>query len=510
MDLFRRIYTGYCWQFTCILLLTCISSCTILLVKNKPKGLPYLTKNTFEVTGSKFTSLEREALTERLTNQLDDSAKIRTKSPVFFIEKLKNPPVFDTAYAAISANNMKASMYHLGYYNAVATYKADTTKKNNRVTVHYTVMVGNPTRIDTLSYRLVKPDLQALALKYSKESILVEGNPITKAAVLGEISRQVDTFRNNGYYKFSAAELRMRGDTTIEALTNVSDDPFEQLQILAEAQQQRDSPSIKLGLVLNKPEDTTKLNQYRINKIYLLQDYIPGDLLSDTLNITQRATRNFILRYHKPIFRTGFLARNITLRPGQVYSQREYNQTLSNLSKTGMWQTTNIQVRELADSSKVDLIAELVPVKKFGFEAGIEASYSATSNTSSALGGNLIGFSGNMSLLNRNIGREGIRMTHRLRAGIELNNNSRGTTAGLINSNEISYSNIVTIPRNISFWPGRNRQRNKPGESFINTSFSLNNRLNLFNLQSVNLNLGKIWPDKKNTSIRNTSYVLKP
>ena len=511
MHLYRRIYNKNPWQFTCILLLICISSCKpILLVRNEPKGLPYLTKNTFEVKGGKFTSLEREALTERLTNQLDDSAKIRTKSPVFFIEKLKNPPVFDTGYAAISANNMKASMYHLGYYSAIASYKADTTKKNNRVSVHYTVMVGNPTRIDTLSYRLVKPDLQALAMKYKSESILVQGNPITKAAVLGEISRQVDTFRNNGYYKFSAAELRMRGDTTIEALTNVSDDPFEQLRILAEAQQQRDSPFIKLGLVLNKPEDTTKLNQYRINKIYLLQDYIPGDLLSDTLNITQRATRNFIFRYHKPIFRTGFLARNITLRPGQVYSQREYNQTLSNLAKTGMWQTTNIQVKELADSGKVDLIAELVPVKKFGFESGIEASYSATSNTSSALGGNLIGFSGNMSLLNRNIGREAIRMTHRLRAGIELNNNSRGTTAGLINSNEISYSNIVTIPRNISFWPGRNRQRNKPGESFINTSFSLNNRLNLFNLQSVNLNLGKIWPDKKNTAIRNTSYVFKP
>ena len=197
----------------------------------------------------------------------------------------------------------------------------------------------------------------------------VKDNPITKAAVLGEISRQVDTFRNNGYYKFTAAELRMRGDTSIEALTNLSDDPFEQLRILAEAQQKRDSPSIKLAMLLNKPEDTTKLNQYRVNQIYVLQDYSQGDNLNDTVKITQRTTRNFILRYHKPIFRTGFLSRNITLRPNQIYSQAEYNKTLSNLAKTGVWQSSNIQVRELKDSSKVDLIVELIPVKKFGFES---------------------------------------------------------------------------------------------------------------------------------------------
>lgn len=510
MHLFPRITSIKLWQYTCILFLILMISCKpILIVRKAPKGQPYLTKNSFEVKGGKFSKLERSALEERLSNQLDDSSTIRTKSPFFFLEKLKKPPVYDTTYSAISALNMKASMYHLGYYNSTVTYKTDTSK-NHRVSVHYTITVGNPTLIDTFGYRLYKPDLQELALKYNHQSIIQKGNPITKAAVLGEISRQVDTFRNNGYYKFTAAELRMRGDTSIEALTNVSDDPFEQLRLLAEAQQKRDSPSIKLGMRLTKPEDTTKLNQYHINKIYILQDYQPGDALHDTINITQKTHRNFILRYHKPIFKPRFLARNFTLQPGQVYNQREYNKTLSNLAKTGMWQTTNILVKELPDSSQVNLVAELIPVKKFGFETSIEASYSATSNTNNALAGNLIGLSANLSLVNRNIGREAIRMTHRLRAGIELNNNSRGTNTGLINSNELSYSNIVVIPKNIPFLPGKRRNKNKPGETFINTNFSLNNRLNLFNLQSVNLNFGKTWPGKNNNDIKSRSFTFKP
>jgi hypothetical protein len=490
------------------LFIVCLLFCSCNITRKAPRNKPYLSNNSYEVKGGNFSSLERSALIDRLANQLDDSSKLKTTDIIFLIHVLKRPPAYDTGYSALSARNMKASMFHLGYYNSKVSYRSDTTGK--KVSVHYTVEVGNPTKIDTFSYRLSKPDLQELALKYRNEVILKKNNPVTKAGVLGEISRQVDTFRNNGYYKFTAAELRMRGDSTIEALTNVSEDPFEQLQILAEAQQKRDSPSVKLALVLNKPEDSTKLNQYRINNIYVLQDYSPGDNINDTNNITQRSTRNFILRYHKPIFRTGFLSRNIILRPGQVYNEREFNKSLSNLSKTGVWQTVNIQVKELPDSSKVDLIAELVPAKKFGFEAALETSYSATSNTNNALSGNLFGISGNLSLVNRNIGREAIRMTHRLRAGIELNNNSRGTNTGLINSNEFSYSNSVVIPRNIAFWPGKSRLRNRPGESFVNTSFSFNKRLDLFNLQTVNISLGKTIPGKNNNQIKSTNWIYKP
>ncbi len=493
-------------------LLLCIVLCSCNITRKAPKGKPYLSKNSYEIVGGNFTKLERSALEDRLAAQLDDSSKLVTSSMFFVVNILKRPPAYDTGYSALSAANMRASMYHLGYYNSSVAYRADTS--NRKVSVHYTVNVGNPTLIDTFSYRLAKPDLQDLSLKYFDQSIVKKNNPITKAAVLGEISRQVDSFRNNGYYKFTAAELRMRGDTTIEALTNVSDDPFEQLRILAEAQAKRDSPTIKLAMVLNQPQDSTKLDKYFINKVYVLQDFVPGDDINDTTSITQRATRNFVLRYHKPIFRTSFLSRNITLRPGQAYSQNEHNKTLSNLAKASVWQTTNIQVRELPDTSKVDIIIELAPTKKYGFEAALEASYSATSNSNNALGGSLFGVSVETSLLDRNIGREGIRMTHRLRAGVELNNNSRGTNTGLINSNELSYSNTVTIPRNLNFTPRflqkDVQRRNKPGESFINSSVALNNRLNLFNLQTFNLSFGKKLPGRKTSLIKTTNWIFKP
>lgn len=513
---------------TSILLLSVILySCNI--TRKAPKDKPYLYKNSYEVNGGNFSKIERDALLERLANQIDDSSKLRFSSPIFFINILKRPPVYDTGYSNLSAANMKASMYHLGYYNSTVTYKADTIRKGKqqKVKVHYTVTAGNPLLIDTFTYRLSDTTLQAITMQYKEQSVVVPNNPITKAAVLGEIARLVDTFRNNGYYKITSSELRMIGDTSIEALTNISDDPFEQLELLRIAQEKRDSPEIKLALIINKPEDTTRLSQYRINKVFILQDFRPNDILTDTSNITQRATRNFVLRYHEPLFRTGFLSRNITLRPGELYRQRDFNQTLNNLSKTGVWQSTNLLVREVKDSNLVDIIAELSPEKKFGFEASIEASYSASSNTNNALAGNLIGFSGNLALVNRNIGREAIRMTHRLRAGIELNNSSRSAQTSLINSNEFGYSNNIVFPRDIfnnvfdkfaDFITNkkidsqviRGRIQYKPGESFINSSVSINNRLGLFNLQTIGINAGVTFPGKKNTAINITTWTVKP
>ena len=513
--------------FTRTLLLLCLffSSCNI--TRKAPKGKPYLAKNTIEVKGGDFTKLERSAVVDRLFNQLDDSSQLRVSTSFLVFNTLKRPPAYDTMYSNLSAANMKASMYHIGYYNSTITYKADTSGR--KVRVHYTVQAGNPTRIDTFGYRLIRPDLQELALRSFDKTILVKGNPVTKAGVVGEIGRMVDTFRNNGYYKFTASELKMRGDTTIAALTTISDDPFEQLQLLAEAQQKKDSPEIKLAMVLDQPDDSSRFNQYRVRKIFILQDYYPGDNFNDTVNITQRATRSFVLRYHKPnpMFRTGFLARNITLRPGQVFSQNEYNKTLTNLTKANVWQSVNIQTREIADSNQVDLIMELVPEKKFAFEASVEASYSSTTNTANALAGNLIGFSGNLALTNKNLmlgrkrlGGEAIRMTHRLRAGVELNNNSRAAGISLINSNELSYSNNVVIPRRLSLNPFPktrlnsqgirvSNERIRPGETFINTTFALNNRLNLFNMQSVNLAIGVAGKNEKKF-LKNWNYVFKP
>lgn len=472
-----------------------ISLASCYFVRKAPKGKPYLYENNMEIISNHLSNAEKNALKSRLLGQLDDSSVLKKKDKYLILHYKVKPPVYDSMSSILSAANMKASMSHIGYYNAKVEFKA--TRKNkqhpNRVYVTYTVYPGNPTTIDTVRYSLKKPGLQKIALDSKKETYLKKNDIITKSNVLMEVSRLVDSFRNNGYYKFTAAEIRVRGDTTIEALTTITDDPAEQLRLLTEAQQKRDSPQIKLALVLIPPSDSSKLKQFYVNRIFLLTDHQQNDNFYDTVTIHERRTRsgNFIERYHQRLFRTGFLTRMLALKPGDLFRQDAYYKTLSNFSKVGVWQSVNVELIEVpGDSSKVDLVIELIPYKKFGFQAAIEASYSASTSSSNIVSGNLFGITGNLSLLNRNLAKEGIRMTNNIRAGIELNNGTRGSKSQLINSNEVGFSNAIAVPR--LMFPGianfflKKYKKQSAGETFINTDISYTNRLNLFNLQSAN------------------------
>ncbi len=497
------------------------SSCTIPRKYQKDK--PFIAKNNIEVKGGNFTKDERAILKQRLNAQLDDSSKVNIIDKYFIRHIIMNPPAYDSSSAEKSTRNMETSMLHLGYYKAKADFHADTfnVKDQQRVHVKYTVQVNKPTLIDTVSYYLQKYDLQQLAMQNRDKSLLKKGTPVTKVAVLGELNRLVELYRNNGYYKFTSEELRMRGDTTVEELTTITGDLFEQLRLLSAAQLARDSPTIKLAVVLNPPADSSKLKKYYINNIYIFPDYQAGDNINDTTLTTVLARKkncdtcrvNFIVKFHKKLFMTTFLGRNMYISKGELYNQENFYKSLNSFSKAGVWQNTNIQVVEIKDKdslNKIDLIVQLVPGKQYGFEASLEASYSASSNINSitaANAGNLLGLSGNVSVLNRNLGKEGIKMTNSLHAGIELNlrpdSNNR---KNIINSNEISYANSIIFPRFIFPFVKLNRdKRFSSKESFINTKVSYINRIDLFELQSFNFAVGYDWNSKNNRQ-----WVFKP
>lgn len=466
-------------------------------VRNYQKNKPFVFKNTIEINGGNFNKDERSSLKQRMYSQLDDSMKVIVKDVFFIRHVIKDPPppAYDSAYAGISAGNMKNTLLHLGYYGAKASFEADTivVGDQRRVTVHYKVDAGNPTLIDTFSYRLKYPELQQLATSTKKETVLEKGTPITRDAVLTEITRLVELYRNNGYYKFSSEDIRMRGDTTIAALTSISDDPFETIRLLAEANEKRNKPSIKLALVLNPLADSQRIRKYYINNIVIYPDYSSNDLINQR-PFKETTDSNLLIRYHRNIIKNKFLSKNIFFKKGDLYKQDDYTKTIYNFSRTGVWQNVDIQVQEAKDSSNLlDMTIRLVPARKYGFEANIEASYSANSNSNSAVianYGNLLGFSGNVSLQNRNLAKQAIKMTHALRAGVELNLNANPGSDQFINSNELSYTNTVSMPKLLFPFKWVDEKKLASDQTFFSANVSNTNRIGLFKLFSAGFGMG--------------------
>lgn len=459
------------------------SSCTV--VRNYQKDKPFIFKNNITLNVNKITKDERSSIKSRLSNQLDDSSKVKTKDVAFLLHYIDNPPVLDTAAIIRSLDNMLASLINVGFYHAKGNfnYKIEKVKKKKqlRVITDFNIIAGKRTLIDTLAYLLYKPELQQLAVANKNESPLKPGSPIRKSAVLDEEYRLTDIFRNHGYYKFTTDELRPTGDTSIEALTRVSNDPFEAISILAEANEKRNNPTIRLGLILNNNSDSAKFRKYYINNIIIMPDHKQGDIYSDS-SLNKKIFKDYTLLFHKNIFSEKLFPHRVLTKKGQVYNQEAYLNTLNNLYKLGVWENPTIDFIERKDSL-LDVVVKLLPAKKYGFEGSVELSYSANSNSnniSATNSGNLFGVSGNISLLNRNLKNSAIKMTNSVRAGVELNTSKKNTNGSIFNSTILTYSNNILIPNNKKLYK----------QAFINTNISQINRIDFFNQQIFNNTFG--------------------
>ena len=470
-------------------------------VRKYQKNKPFIFKNSITLTAPDLKKDDKAAIKSKLNTQLDDSAKVKIKDVAFIFHSIIKPPVFDTNAIIQSANNMKTAMGNLGYYNPMVTYTFDTVvhKKQERIISNYNVIAGNRTLVDTLAYLFTNPELESLAISTKKESLLQKNKPITKNAVQFETGRLVDLYRNHGYYKFTGDEIRITGDTSIEALTSVAEDPFEQLRLLEEANEKRDKPTIRLGVQLNNLADSGKLQKYYVNNIYVLPDYMPGEQYTDS-SLHEHVSRNYVTRYHRKLYKFYIPGTYLYMKKGDVFSQADYLKTINGFYKLGAWESPTVDIVEKKDTNLLDLVIKLNPIKKYAFEGSGELSYSANTTTTiaAANSGNLMGVAVNLSLANRNLWKQAARMTNAIRIGTEFNTAYQNSNGTFINSTEIGYTNNIVFPRFI--FPFRNSNRTKyiTKQSFINTTVSLIKRIDFFDQQIFNIGYGYNFTKKQN------------
>ena len=469
-----------------------------VIVQKYQKNVPFVFKNNIKLQAENISKDEKTLLKSKLNTQLTDSARVNVKDKFFIFHYYVHPPVFDTNAVASSASNMHALLINSGFYSPSINYSFDTVTKNTnqkRVTINYDVKAGRRTMIDTVAYLFTNRKLEDLAVSTKAQSQLKPNTPVSRAGIVDETNRLVNLFKNNGYYKFTSDEIRATGDTSIAALTSVSEDPFEQLRLLAEAQEKRNKPTIRLGFQLNNLPDSSNLQKYYINQIYVLPDYLTGDLFTDSA-FHKKTFKNYIAEYHRKLFKFPLIDRNLSIKKDSVFRQDDYFKTINDLYKLGVWESPTIDIIEQKDTNLLNLVVKLVPLKRYGFEGNIEISYSANNATSSITtsgSGNLLGLSANLVVTDRNLAKSAIRMTNGFKAGVEFNTSHRNSNGTFINSNELSYSNTLLFPKFIFPFSLYNNKNIITTQSFINTNISLINRIDFFNQQVFNTSYGFNW-----------------
>ncbi len=458
------------------------ASCGVV-PKNYPKSQPFVFKYNVEVEGNDNPQQKNE-LSSRLGNQLDDSIRVRTARKLIYkgINRpvLNKPPLYDSNNADKSILYMRGLLRSLGYFKDTITYKTtiDTVENDQyRTTVNFYVKPGKVVRIDSFRYNIKQSALQDLALANQKESLLKKGEPFAKSVISQDLDRLVNLFRDNGYMRFGREELIGLWDTLDVSLLKPTFDPFEEIENLQRIKDQRENPKANLEIRLKPGYDSSKLKKYFIGNVTIYPDisldtasYIRKEKVIDSVKII----------YYQNIFKPKIFPQNIFLHHGDLYDQRNYFKTINRFNSLGAWRLVNIEQTPRLNYDTADMIIRLTPARKYSFTLNLEGS-----RNSSAISGNLFGIAVNLGLQNRNFGRAANQATTNIRFGVETGRDTI-TDVKFIQTRQLSIGHTIYFPRPILLFNKKIPASIKNNfRTVLSVNAALTERRNLYNLRTI-------------------------
>ncbi len=494
------------------------------------KGKPFVYKTTIKVKGN-IKGDEKQELQLRLQNQIDDSLQTKTvtafdwpwKRVYIIYKKLPNPPVFDSANVGRSKVFMHSLLSSNGYNSPEITdtviYKTTNKGKikngrnleEQRVYIDFIVKPGKQLVFDSVGFALTTPEFQKIALNSRNHSLIKIGKPYSKQILTNEVNRLVDSFRNNGYYRFSKEDLYVEHDTVFSALIDPSLDPIEQAELLEKLKQKKENPTVTVVMRQRPVRDSSHLIKYHIGDVTVYPDLIVGvDTLASHSDTTVINRIKFISQTNK--FKLSFLENNIYLHPGGLYKQQNYYHTSNRLSQFPAWEYNNIEFgKSVLGDTLLDAIVRMYPAKKQKVSISLETSYNTNDIVTTS---NLFGTSLILGLQNRNAFRQSILTNTNLSGGVEIGSHFIQTVLA-------SLSHTIAIPRIIQVLPFLNfpanlEQKGFQTQTLINVNASHTRRIDFFTLVSVNGSFGYQWSksflrSKNDKSFTVTkSYLWKP
>ena len=473
------------------MILSLFSACNVTVPRHYPANKPFVYEYKIKVEAD-LSNKEKNELESGLTNQLDDSIRVRTARKLFYhgfnTPVLDHPPVYESGNADKSVIFMRALLNAHGYFKDTITY--DTTmryeKDQQRTTVNFTVKPGKVVQLDSISYTINHPELQSLTDGSMKKTYLHRNRAFARDTISFELDRLVDLYRNNGYMRFSRDELVGLWDTLDVSLLMPTLDPFADLVNLQTQKDRRENPKANLEIRLRPGLDPTRLTKYYIGQITVYPDY-HGDITADS--VAQLEKHSTIVEgvkvvWYNKIFKPSIIPQNIYLHKDSLYRISDYQRTVDRFNSLGAWRLVTIEPRIRDGSDTVDFVINLTPAKKYSFNTNLEGS-----SNYSAIAGNLFGIAVNAGVQNRNFAKAANQTITNIRYGIETGKDSL-TKVKFTQTRQLSLSHTIYFPHPI---PNNNWVPAKLRENF-RTVFSFNaantERRELYNLTTLNASWG--------------------
>ncbi len=402
-------------------LLSFCTSCSV----NKfiPEGNHLLDKvhivsDTKEVKPSDFTSYVRQNPNASWFNLVKVPMRIYCLSGTdstnwlnrFFRGIGDAPEIYDEAVSLRSRGEMQKAVRNMGYMQA--SVRLDKEIKKNRLKLTYDIRAGRPYIVDRIAYDVDDLIINDYIRQDSTRSLLHKGMPLDVNVLDAERVRITRLLQNNGYYKFHKDFLVYRADT-IRNTYRVG----LTLQLKPYQRRKEDIPTVHKQYTLDN------VNFVADNEIIMPE----GNALSayDSLH------HHGLNMYYKgtPVLRPRLLSEFNHLRPGELYSEKDVQDTYTSLGRLRALKYSNIRFIEKENGS-LDAYVLLAKNKNKSVSFEIEGTNSAGD----------LGAAASASFQHRNIFRGAELFTMKVRGAYEAITGLTGSSADYVNENYLEYS----------------------------------------------------------------------
>jgi outer membrane protein assembly factor BamA len=294
----------------------------------------------------------------------------KTKYRKWLLKKGEAPVLISSIKPDITSAIIDSKLYNIGIFKSVTGYKIIEKKRTAKVV--YTSSVHQPYIIKSITYSVSNDSISRLIIAEKEKSIIKAGDDYDLDKLKFERTRIDDVLKNHGYFFFNPDYLLFKAETS-----NVSH-----------------SVALKMVLKDSLPENVLKV--YRINRVYVDQDYSLNAIVGDSIKDTIRYKNIMFLGKESNIkIRPKIIAGSVFLRKNEIYSRTNHNITLNRLMSMGSFKFVSVKFvdSDTAATGYLDVKILLTSLPKHTTRAEIDVVSKSDNNLGPRL---------NLGFLNRN------------------------------------------------------------------------------------------------------------
>ena len=452
----------------------------------------HIISDTEEVQPSMFTSYLRQNPNAKWFNLVKVpmhiyclSGKDSTNSFNRFLRKLGDAPViYDANVTQKSQKEIEKAVRNMGYMRAKV--ELDTEIKKNRMKLNYRIKAGRPYIIKHIAYNIDDMTINDFIEKDSAQSYLRPGMPFDVVTLDNERNRITKLLQNNGYYKFNKDFIVYQADTIRNTF-------------------QVDLTMKLLPFQLKKEDVPTRHRQYTIRNVnFLTEDNLVNQ--ENNYNGYQSLQHKGLQIFYqdKLYIRPNTLANFNYIRPKELYSEQDVQNTYTSMGRLRALKYTNIRFDEVLDNDSAQLDANVLLTK--GKNQSLSFEIEGTNSAGD------LGAAASMTFQHRNVFKGSETFTMKVRGAYEA---ITGLQEGYENDDykEYGIESSLNFPEFKFPFLSADFKRKIRATSEVSLSFNSQNRPE-FTRTLASAKWGYRWVDRKSSQHRfdllDVNYIYVP